>query len=68
LPLSLFTVERLLLISMESQGLSEAVVSLCRIPVLLQEIKYKNHHRWYQQQVNEAGSNKAAIKRDQPEQ
>ena len=56
------------MISMGIVGFVWSRSRLRRIPVLPQEIKCKNHHRRYQQQVNEARSNKAAIKRDQPEQ
>jgi hypothetical protein len=45
-----------------------SAVALCRISALPQEIKYKNHDRCYQQQVNQAGGDKASIKSKQPQQ
>jgi len=40
---------------------------LCRASAL-EKIKRKNHDRCYQQQVNQAAGNKAAIEANQPEQ
>jgi hypothetical protein len=43
-------------------------LDLCRVSAPLEKVQSKNNDRCYQQQVNQAASNKASIKPNQPQQ